>query len=315
MFGAKPQPVHDNVFSELGVQMIATGKPGARIAVHTCGVFDGERTPLVCLPGYYRNMLDYLDFVRGFARHVRRDWPIVLLDLQGRGRSSSRRNVEDYTSVADVSDVASVMDALGIAKAVVLGMGHGGQVAMSMGVNHQERLAGVVLLDAGPLVDTVGLVRGRDNCRALQGVSSQSALVHLSREILGRTHRGLREPELDALAARTHQWDRRRPRALFDVKLVDRLKDISVEDEFQPQWTLLFALNGIPLMLGRSQLSEDLPRAIFERMTRLRPDAPQLMIEGEGSPALLNRAEQIEPIGNFVRSCSKLARLDPVVAG
>jgi len=71
------------------------------------------------------------------------------------------------------------------------------------------------------------------------------------------------------------------------------------------QWPLFDALRCAPLMLMRTQLTEQLRRATFEEMMRRRRDAEGYLIEGQGSPALLDTPEDVAPITEFVRRLLK----------
>ena len=65
-----------------------TLEAGLRAAVHVAGTLSSRRLPVVCIPGYQRNMSDFTEFAGYFRRMGRGEWPVVLLDLPGRGRSS-----------------------------------------------------------------------------------------------------------------------------------------------------------------------------------------------------------------------------------
>jgi len=54
-------------------------------------------------------------------------------------------------------------------------------------------------------------------------------------------------------------------------------------------------------MMMRTQLTEQLRRETFEEMMRRRRDADGYIIEGQGSPALLNTPDDVEPIAEFAR--------------
>ena len=93
MFGLSPQrsvPEDYRAFSSLPVTHYSVGPASETIAVHVAGRLTGGRTPLLCIPGYQRNMSDFADFAGNFHRRFGEDWPVVLVDLKGRGRSSDR---------------------------------------------------------------------------------------------------------------------------------------------------------------------------------------------------------------------------------
>lgn len=274
---------------------------GIRAAVHVAGQLSSRRLPVVCLAGYQRNMSDFTEFAAYFRRVGSGDWPVVLLDLPGRGRADDRRKAEDYGSLADAADVASVMTALGIGRAIVLGQGHGGQVAMALAASHPLLIAGTVLLDSGPVTDSRGIVRLRSNLAHIEALRGAKTVTAGFRRILSGDYPGLPDDRLDALMGRSHVIDKRgRARPLYDRRLIEALASINFDDVLMAQWPLFDALSCAPLMLLRTQLTDQLRRETFDEMTRRRPDAVALTIDGQGSPALFDQREEIEAVAEFV---------------
>ena len=79
------------IFAALPVRMITVGRPDERLAVHVAGRLGAGRAPLLCIPGYTRNMSDFTAFVPLVQRQLGTDWPVLLVDLRGRGRADDRR--------------------------------------------------------------------------------------------------------------------------------------------------------------------------------------------------------------------------------
>jgi pimeloyl-ACP methyl ester carboxylesterase len=290
------------VFARLPVQRITVGDAGEWMALHVAGTLGTTRVPLVCVPGYQRNMSDFVDFQHNFGRIFGADWPVVLVDLKGRGRSVDRLDKAKYVSTIDADDLHQVCAALGIGRAAFLGQGYGGQVVMALAAQKPLLVAGAVLIDAGPASDPRGLVRLRNNLRELEGERSEAGLRHLFRRMLSTDYPGQQDGMLDALAARTHYLDKRgRVQPLFDSHLVKMLESFEHDDVLVAQWQLFNALAGVPLMMMRTQLTEQLRREVFEEMMRRRRDADAYIIEGQASPALLNSTEDVEPIAGFMR--------------
>jgi pimeloyl-ACP methyl ester carboxylesterase len=69
------------------------------------------------------------------------------LDLPGHGRTEGpgRQTVEDYAT-----SLVAFMDVIGVSKFVLVGHALGGAVALSLALNHPERVAGLVLISTGP---------------------------------------------------------------------------------------------------------------------------------------------------------------------
>ncbi|MBJ3785394.1 alpha/beta hydrolase [Devosia sediminis] len=288
-------------FAGLPVSLITMGDARTRAAVHLRGNFGQRRLPLVCLAGYTRNMSDFATFADYFQRLGSGQWPMVLIDLPGRGRADDRPRTSQYGTVSDAQDVADILAALGIGRAVILGQGHGGQVAMALASRHPLLIGGTILLDSGPVTDSRGIVRLRNNQAHLDSLRGSKAVTQGFRRILGGDYPGHAAEELDALAARSFWFDKRgRPRALFDRRLIERIKDISFDDVLVPQWPLYDALKCARLMLLRTQLTDQVRRETFEEMVRRRPDAEAVTIMGQGSPALFDQQSEIEAVAEFV---------------
>lgn len=306
---ARPRTVPEDhpAFAPLPVTYVSLAA-GVRAAVHVAGQLSSRRLPVVCIAGYQRNMSDFTDFAGMFRRVGGGDWPVVLMDLPGRGRASNRLRDTDYSSLNDARDVASVLAALGIGRAVIVGQGHGGQVAMALAASHPLLIAGTVLLDSGPVTDSRGIVRLRNNLAHIDALRGAKPVAAGFRRILGGNYPGLPDDRLDALAGRSHIIDRRgRARPLYDPQLIAALASINFDDVLLAQWPLFEALNCAPLMLLRTQLTDQLRRETYDEMVRRRPDAVAITIAGQGSPALFDQRSEIEAVADFVTDISNRA--------
>lgn len=293
-------------FRDLPVRMITVGTGSERLAVHASGRLASGRLPLLCIPGYQRNMSDFSAFLKLFRQLTDTDWPAVLVDLRGRGRSSDRARADDYASPSDAEDVIAVATALGIEQALVVGQGYGGQVAMLIAAERPRLIGASVLLDAGPVSDPRGLVRLRINLKELETLTGEMAFRRITRQILSIDYPAAEERTLDAVALRTHYMTAKGKMVpLFDRRLVGLLDPFDLDDELEPQWQLFRVLGHAPLLLMRSQYTEQLRRSVFEQMLALRRDSDGFEIEGEGSPALLDKPDDVRPIADFARALGK----------
>lgn len=288
-------------FAAMPVRMVTAGPAHLQLAVHMAGRLGaGGSAPIVCLGGYTRNMLDFADFIRGFRLTEDGRRAIVAIDLPGRGRSAYLPPKARYSTLDDADAVIEVLTALGIRGAIVLGQGHGGQVAMLVARKRPPLLAGVMLVDAGPVTDPRGIVRVRTNFRHIAALKSERAARDAAGKIAAADYPGESEARLAELVARQYRSDGRgRLDPLFDPALIAQLDAFEFDDVLEPQWQLFDALAPFPLMLVRTQLSDQLRRETFDEMARRRPDAGRLVISGAGSPALLDGPEELRAIGAF----------------
>src|SRR5688572_8567048 len=102
---ARIAPPDHPPFQTLPVTMITVDGGEDRVAVHVSGRLASGRVPLICIAGYQRNMADFAAFLPLFRKAAGEDWPVVLVDLRGRGRSSDRSLATDYASPNDARDL------------------------------------------------------------------------------------------------------------------------------------------------------------------------------------------------------------------
>lgn len=104
-----------------------------------------EKVPVVCIHGlgssqnYYMPVVPYLEGHR-----------VVALTTYGAAESKSKG--EKLTLEGMAEDIISLMDNLGISKAIVAGHSMGGPMALTVAARHPDRVAGVVAI--GPVNPT-----------------------------------------------------------------------------------------------------------------------------------------------------------------
>lgn|GEM_PF-121180 len=104
----------------------------------------GNGEPLVLLHGFGGSSYCF----RHVGPELGKDFRVVALDLNGFGWTQRVPNPEAYTLAGQARLVLRVMDALGIAKAHVLGHSYGGAVALALAATAPQRVASLVLVAA-----------------------------------------------------------------------------------------------------------------------------------------------------------------------
>lgn len=309
MAKARSVPSDHPPLEGLPVRSVTIGSAGETMAVHAAGQLGPDRVPVLCVAGYNRNMADYRDFLRVGRHLLPKTAPIVLVDLKGRGRSADRSRADDYTSLKDAADLVDICRALAIERAIFVGQGYGGQVLMALAADRPALIAGTVLIDAAPVSDPRGLVRLRTTLNELTGVRGEASLRPMLRRMTAADYPEAPEAMIDMLATRTHFVDKRgRLQPLFDPALIRLLEPFSLDDVLTAQWPLFDALATAPLLMMRTQMTQQLRRDTFEEMMRRRRDAEAFVIDAQGSPALLDTPDNVQPIADFVREAMGLKR-------
>jgi pimeloyl-ACP methyl ester carboxylesterase len=112
--------------------------------------------PLIMLHGFGNDAHVWDDFAPAVAPYYR----TLAFDLRGHGDSSRDPQLRyDHETMA--SDVIAVTEGLELRRFVLIGHSMGGRVAMRLAGEHPERLAGLIIVDAGPELDARGVSRIR----------------------------------------------------------------------------------------------------------------------------------------------------------
>ncbi|MBI5535512.1 MAG: alpha/beta fold hydrolase [Deltaproteobacteria bacterium] len=104
--------------------------------------------PVVLIQGLGLSSRFWFDIPQWLATDPQRPRRVITLDNRGTGSSDKPRGLYKMRQMGD--DVAAVLDACGVKKAVIVGISMGGMIAMHFAIHHPERASGLVLLATTP---------------------------------------------------------------------------------------------------------------------------------------------------------------------
>jgi pimeloyl-ACP methyl ester carboxylesterase len=108
---------------------------------------------IICVHGYTSSA----EAFNTLARHFHDRFHIVAPDVRGHGESAwSPDGAYQYRD--QVSDLAKLVDQLGLTRFTLIGTSMGGIIAVALAAAHAARLAGLVINDIGP--DAEGAASG-----------------------------------------------------------------------------------------------------------------------------------------------------------
>jgi len=224
-----------------------------------------EGVPLLLVHGFGHHAHVWDDLAPALAPYYR----VLALDLRGHGDSDRDPN-RRYDPETLVRDLDAATRSLGIDRLVLVGHSLGGRVVMRFAAAHPERMAGLVVVDAGPELDWRGVLKIRDEAartpesfasvaeyerllaRALPMAASH-ALARLARHGLRERDDGRLEPKLDPGLRRAVQSDA--PGASED----------SAAAESRALWAMLEGI-PCPTLVVRGAASDVLAPETAERM-------------------------------------------------
>lgn len=202
----------------------------------------------------------------------------VAVDLAGFGGSRAfvRRSVEEHAD-----DVLEVLDHLGIARAVVVGLSMGGYVALSFALRHPSRLSGLLLADTRASGDTDEAKQGRaaNITRAREGgsVAVFDAMTRAWTPASDPAH----VAELRAIAAEQS--------AEGVVHALEMMRD-------RPDVTARLSEIRVPTSVVVGSVDELTPPALAEIMARAIPASTLHVLDGAGHFTNVERAAEFDRV-------------------
>lgn len=106
----------------------------------------GQGTPVLLSHGYSATSKMW----QGQMDALAGDYRLIAWDMRGHGQTDSPDDASAYSEAATVDDMAAVLDAAGVEKAVISGLSLGGYMSLAFNVKYPERVLALMLFDTGP---------------------------------------------------------------------------------------------------------------------------------------------------------------------
>ena len=296
---AAPPEAENEGFESLFV----TAQDGLRLHVRRYGTQAPRRLAIVCLPGLTRNGADFHELARAFATGASEARQVITLDSRGRGRSDFDRNPQNYSFPVELADLLAVLTALEIGPAIFLGTSRGGILAMLLSAARPAAIAGVILNDIGPVIDTKGLVRLKGYVGKMPTPKDFADGADILRRLGDAQFTAMTQAQWLAQARRTWKQTGKGLALDYDPKLAATLETVDVERPLPPLWPQFDALARVPLMLIRGANSDLLSAATVDAMRARRLDIDVLEVADQGHAPLLVEPAVIARIAAFVTLC------------
>jgi pimeloyl-ACP methyl ester carboxylesterase len=253
-----------------------------------------HRPAVLCLAGVTRNSKDF----HSLACHLAGGRRVLCPDYRGRGRSAYDPDWRRYQARTYVDDIRHLLAAADVHRVVVIGTSLGAVLAMVMGVAMPNAVAGALLNDLGPRVETAGL---------------RPIIAYMSDD---RPHpdwaaaaRHLSETFPDLPAETDNDW------LAIARNTYREMPDGSLRFDWDPNivktfaaaagrpaefWPLFRALKRVPLLALRGEKSRVLSEETFLRMAKEMPHMDHMTVPGVGHPPDLNDPKVVEAIDALI---------------
>ena len=284
------------------VSRFVSAPDGLRLHVRSYGE-RGRGLPIVCLPGLTRNGSDFHEIATALAGDGAEPRLVITVDSRGRGRSDYDPKPENYSFPVELNDLLAVMTALEIGPAIFLGTSRGGILTMLLGAARPGAIAGVILNDIGPVIDTKGLRRNKGYAGKLPTPRSVTEGAEILRRLGDAQFPNLPPERWLRQARQTWRQENGKLTLAYDRKLSKTLENVDLERPLPPLWAQFDSLARVPLMIVHGGNSDLLSAATVDAMRDRRLDIDVLEVPDQGHAPLLAEPEVIARIAAFVTLC------------
>jgi len=272
-----------------------TSDDGLELHYRDIGVDNGEYV-ILCIPGLTRNSRDFDEFATRYALNNR----VICVDLRGRGLSEYDENWKNYHPLTYAKDVWTLLDDLSIEKVVIMGTSLGGLIAMVMSIQNNERLAGVILNDIGPEIDTKGLERIKKYAGLLPPVMTWEEAGQQTKQIYGQWLKGMDDSQWIKLAKRAYKQNAKNHPVLdMDVNISRAIKELGPQKG--DPWQLFESLKKTETLVLRGEMSDILSDSILTKMHDRNPNLQSAIIPERGHVPLLDEDASLSAIDEFFK--------------
>ena len=263
----------------------------------------GSQTPdltILCLHGLTRNHKDFEPMIARLEGNFR----FIAVDVRGRGESQYDPNPQNYIPPVYVRDVLSLLEHLQLKRIAIIGTSMGGIMSMLLMPLISNYIVGVVMNDIGPAVESGGLKRIGNYVGKTRMLPDWQAAADAVRATNAAAFPAFTDADWMAFAKRTCR-ENSDGSVSFDY-------DPRIAEAFNPNpappaaqfmaWRLFARMKKRPLLLIRGEKSDLLSARVARRMLRRHTGAKLVVVPGVGHAPLLNEAEVIPAIQEFLKT-------------
>lgn len=258
---------------------------------------DASRPPIICIPGLTRNARDF----EGVAARLAGQWRVICVELRGRGDSAFAKDPMTYVPPVYLQDMEALIAELKLERFVLFGTSLGGLITMLLAATDAERIAGALLNDIGPELET----RGLEHIRSYVGRARDwPTWLHAARFVAEAQKDRYPDWEIDQWLVYAKRLGKLTTAGRivydYDMRIAEPFKQPGGEAGFD-LWPLFRALAGTPSLLVRGEISDLLSAAGAEKMLAEAPLMEQVVVPRVGHAPTLDEPEAIAGIDALLK--------------
>lgn len=256
------------------------------------------RLPVVCLPGLTRNVRDFheLALILSAGDAPRR---VISFDYRGRGQSAYDPNRKNYNVGIEAGDILAGLAQLGIDRALFIGTSRGGLILHVLAAIKPHILAGIVLNDIGPVVETAGLQNISDYLSRAPRPATLAEAIATQKATHGEAFSALSDTDWERMASAIYKQDGGELVPDFDPLLLTDLITMDLSKLIPDLWPQFAAFGETPMLAIRGANSLLLSASTLEEMGRRHKNFVGITVAGQGHAPFLETGELPKQIAAF----------------
>lgn len=249
-----------------------------------------DKPPLLCLHGLTRNARDFANLAERYAG----EWRVIVPDMRGRGDSDYAKDSSTYTPPIYVGDVMKLLEQEGVDRFVSIGTSMGGLMTLIMAAMMPDRIAGALLNDIGPEIQSDGIEHIMSYLGQQRSFPTWMHAARALQETQAEAHPDFTIEDWIDMAKRSMVLGQNgRISFDYDMHIADPFNEQSATggDEGAPapdMWPAFEALAGRPLLLVRGELSALLAEETVAKMKQRIPDMDMVTVPMTGHAPTLD---------------------------
>lgn len=260
---------------------------GLRLHARLYGSGREGHLPVVCLPGLTRNARDFHELAMILAKDRR----VIAFDYRGRGQSDYDTDPKKYNVGMEAGDILAGLTQLGIERALFIGTSRGGIILHVLAMLKPAILAGIVLNDIGPVIDSAGLQHIKDYLSRATRPNSIAEAVAAQKAAHGDAFTALSDADWQRMVEAIYKTGDGPLVPDFDPLLLIDLMSADLTKPLPDMWAQFAALSAVPILAIRGENSLLLSPATLDQMAERHPDIETITVPRQGHAPFLETGE------------------------
>lgn len=256
-----------------------------------------DAPPVVCLPGLTRPARDFV--VIGSFLAARNNRRAISLDYRGRGGSDWDDDYNNYNFPTEFADILTVLDGLGVKRAIFLGLSRGGLHALTLAGACPDMVAALILNDVGPELNPAGLARIKTYLGKLPLLRNLDEAVAYYKSAMGPKFSAVTDQQWRFYAQNSLNLTPERLRLSYDPQLARTMEKFDPTAPLPDFWPQFCGLDA-PILALRGENSDLLTPEVHAEMAARHPRCQTYVAPGQAHAPLLLDYPTLERIARFI---------------